>query len=83
MFRFGENVAYEVSVDSVLQFLEGRGKPFVSNKSFHMFRRFSNFAFSGIGNFFSNSQKINTLIPTLGTLPEKLDCNDPLINSKA
>jgi hypothetical protein len=62
--------------DSLLEFQKGKQVkiPFINRKSFHiLFRRFSNFAVSGKTSFFSNSQKLYALIPTLSTLPERLN----------
>jgi len=48
-------------------------EPFMSYKSFHIFSRFSSSVIFGDTSFFSNSQKLHALFPTICTLPEKLN----------
>lgn len=69
-----KTILQELGRDSI-QFLKGKEtkEPFVSYKSFHIFSRFSSSAVFGDTSFFSNSQKLHALFPTLSTLPEKLN----------
>jgi len=58
-----------------IQLLKGKKtkEPFVNYKSFHIFSRFFSSVIFADTSFFSSSQKLHALFPTLRTLPEKLN----------